>query len=544
MNRARVALVVIGGVAIVLLAFALATKDGSDTPSTSGPGQEAARAGDPSPDSPVDPERLSPLPTLAFVEEDETAWTSDDPPGILLFGRVVDEQGMPVSGGSVRVTDPEGKQLSAAIGTDSPHSPESAGVYSLPGLSPGAWRFTCKVDDYYAFESELDLDPSEARRRLDVTLERTVFLKVKVTTPDGKPLKEILKQDKDTLRVSLSAVATEAPPSSDFPPTLLRDDTRLGLGSFTDSDRLGTWSNEYVGILELREPLPAYVSLVLRHVVLQTKLVPPGSEEVEFVLSANDVFDRLSGVRGRLVDAVTGEPITKGWVEVNDRQSFGPGMVIEPDGTFFQEKLRPGLMRLIIQPPTYELLQQTITLIPGQLLDLGTLRLHKGMTIKGRVIDSEGNGVAASVTRRNLNRTRSPEETDTPVFAQAEPDGTFTFHRVGPGRYWFSAAAKGIPITVAHMTITTGMEEPLLRVPATTGKLILTTQAEPTDSLFFQILNGKDLPVTSRLIGAGSETLEYDLPPGPYSLRISRDTSLLKTIPFTIGAEPVTLTAP
>src|SRR4030095_9039914 len=104
-----------------------------------------------------------------------------------------------------------------------------------------------------------------------------------------------------------------APPRAPRPEPSLRLYQRWGIGYFFEAGNQVMGEDampaDVMGRLELDEPLPAYVSLVFRPLVLQTQSVEPGTKEVVFVLPASALEALLGGVRVRVIDEETRPPI-------------------------------------------------------------------------------------------------------------------------------------------------------------------------------------------------------------------------------------------
>jgi hypothetical protein len=134
-----------------------------------------------------------------------------------------------------------------------------------------------------------------------------------------------------------------------------------------------------------------------------------------------------------------------------------------------------------------------------------------------------------------------PQPLTTGVSTYSGVDGTFTISGVGPGRYLIHVRHPYSHVDV--VTFAAGMEELILKPPSKTGQLVLEIDVPPAEFLLFQIKNKDDVPVWA-INAWGSRSLTHRFAPGSYTLRIFEGARLLKTIPFTIGDEPVTITAP
>jgi hypothetical protein len=84
----------------------------------------------------------------------------------------------------------------------------------------------------------------------------------------------------------------------------------------------------------------------------------------------------LAGVRGRVVDAATKEPVAGAIVLIEEERSPGPPEGTTPDGRFALEAVFPGARTLVIiggQSRGFE--RKPVTLVEGQTLDVGDILL-------------------------------------------------------------------------------------------------------------------------------------------------------------------------
>lgn len=68
---------------------------------------------------------------------------------------------------------------------------------------------------------------------------------------------------------------------------------------------------EVIGRILLYRDLPLHVNLMRYQRVLETRLVSRGSESVEFVLESDSPLTKNGGIRLRVIDAKTKEPLQK-----------------------------------------------------------------------------------------------------------------------------------------------------------------------------------------------------------------------------------------
>ena len=110
--------------------------------------------------------------------------------GLILWGKVRTRDGSKLPEGSIslRCTEPKRDEWVRV----------REGSYAVVGLTPGAWKVTCKYTGYALLEHELQLEPTVPRTRLDLVLEPAILVRVKILTPDGQPLdkaRQALQED-------------------------------------------------------------------------------------------------------------------------------------------------------------------------------------------------------------------------------------------------------------------------------------------------------------------------------------------------------------
>jgi hypothetical protein len=536
----RAAYVVIGLEAVViagLVAFLLFRA----TPADAGPGvHDRGSSGHEAEDGerPIGPRPRRPSPATQatdsraaitptpYVEADDVVFSPDDPVGIMLFGKVTTADGKPPKDEvHVSIEDDEtGDWRSSQV---------KSAAYAISGLRPGAWNLVFRNRGYREIRQTLKLEATSPRQRLDLVVTPCATLKVKIVTPEGKLIQEALQAEQVEWNVSVSVVATLAPPPGDLPLIVYRGHDDYGVGQLGGSVPKG-----YSAVLELREGPPVYVSAVMRHVVLATKHVPAGAEEAEIVVPTSAVKGKLAALKLRLVDADTGAPVTKARVEANDRQSGGPEYPIDENGNVFKEGLRPGLQYFSVIATGYEYLEQFIRLEPGQVNDLGTLRLAKAVVIEGKVVDERGAPLEASISYRNLDRMEFPQSLQGPMGYRTEPDGTFKIDQAGRGRGVLIATTKE-QVTAAVPVDTTGgpVSNARIVVRAATRVALEAKFGRGEQYLLVLVDEGGTPWMSSNW--AGSWTMRLQLPPGSYTLRVHDEKTLRRSIPITVGATPL-----
>ena len=549
--RAARIVIAVQAAIIVALVIALLLVDRGGTPpadtarghamgenATSGDRDRSRDAKTRPPTRPADPDSRAGVITPRPVVEEDAAFRPEDPVGIVLYGTIARADRKPVEQEvlvSLEETETGDRRSASNSGTFS--------SYSMTGLRPGVWILRCRSTGFREVEQPVELVAGDPRRRLDLVLEAATTLKVKIVTPDGRLLSEALQAEKVGRDVEVSVVATASQPTGDLPMTEARSHRDFGVGRLAGQPPKG-----YAALLELREGPPVYVSAVLRHVVLETKLVPAGAEDVVFTISVDAVRSRLCGVKLRVVDADTGAAIANASVEISDRQTGGGGSATDNSGLFVQESLRPGLFLLTIDAPDHERVDHYVRLEPGTIADLGTYRLNRGVTIEGVVVDEAGKPVQASLSYRNLDRMDFPQPLDVGMGYGTESDGAFKIARAGRGRGMVTARAtspnrlvqpqesSAVQVNTASGSITG------LRIVLKPGTpVVLEPKMTRSERYLLTVTDDAGTAWFSRSIW-GPWPHRFQLPPGSYTVRVFDDKGPRSSTPLTVASAPVRMT--
>jgi RNA polymerase sigma-70 factor (ECF subfamily) len=371
--------------------------------------------------------------------------TPTDPVGILVFGSIVDETGTPLAyrrhgppghvSMNVRFTEEHGDDVWVAV--------NQKGSYSQAGLHAGHWSVSIWGEGFRQTSSELELAATQPIRRFDLVVHHAVLLRVKIVTPDGQPLRDALKSEAGFEPfVGPIAVASAEPPGAFLPEVLF--------GGYTEAESSLYWGwgsnigaapvpvpESCAGILEVLGDLPAYVSLVHRTLVLETKSVPAGSEEVVFTLSVDKLRTSVGRARLHVVDAMTGEAL-QAEASLGEAGGSAATQPTDKEGAVEFQNLVPGNLALQVGCPDHELLHQIVWIKPGELTDLGTVRLSSAASIEGRVVGDAGEPVSAVV---KIAEVGASNEYYLWNGWSTKTSGTFEVKDLGRKQYWIWAAA-------------------------------------------------------------------------------------------------------
>ncbi|HEX5051416.1 MAG TPA: carboxypeptidase-like regulatory domain-containing protein [Planctomycetota bacterium] len=367
------------------------------------------------------------------------------PEGTILFGLLVDEAGDPVGDGHVSLT------REGAARPIETRSSEPRGEFVVAGLLPGSLAVRVRAVGYHEGIDTIDIPAGTARLRHDIVLQQAWNLRVKIQTPEGQPLHEVLQELNKTRHalfwLEVTAVATPYPPDGDLPPTDQRNSPhgigrwRGASGPFAvrDGPKVGS---EYAGTLEFTERRPVWVSAVLRHRVLATAAVAPGQHEVALTVALGRVLQQLGTIRLRVVDGMTGVPAAGARVGFSDGQTLSGGEDrTDVEGRIEVHDLRPGLLHMTIAGRERSGLRAEVLLAPGQTLDLGDVVVMPFTTVEGRY-EHRGESSKPPAVFAWLRTASSPALRPEPIRAQVAMDGTFQLH-LPVGSYFLRATGGG-----------------------------------------------------------------------------------------------------
>lgn len=376
-----------------------------------------------------------------------------DPIGIVCYGRIEggDDRGLRECGVTM-FTNLHLLRASEARG----------GCFAVAGLGAGRTErrlYATKVR--LPFSDWIDVASSPSIQRRDFHVEPgtqvTIWL---VDAATGDAVDRIPDSVRKFFAIPRFAViASKEPPPSTVP--VIDPDwnyfAAYGAGRFQ-----WEWPDNFAkpGTLDITEPLPVFVSLTTGGRVLHTELLAAPVRELRLPVDWNAIRDLLTGVRIKLVDAESGEPLAATVVEVMET-SMGPpwsagwpSLPFDVDGGYERNGIPPGLRKLCVCVEGHESICHELELPPGRVTDLGTLALAKKRVGTGRVVDEKGQPVRVTVFRVDAARARLPVPLIRNDYLETGADGTFRFDvgaspfelRVANDRF----AATCIEIDPAH----------------------------------------------------------------------------------------------
>ncbi|HVR99794.1 MAG TPA: carboxypeptidase-like regulatory domain-containing protein, partial [Thermoanaerobaculia bacterium] len=279
------------------------------------------------------------------------------------FGKVVDESGRPVAGAAVEIRpvyDPfQGniEDLERAVSAAS----KADGSFELRPLAPGSFTLQARSPGFApAYVQGIEVPATEGRIDLGtVTLSPEAVIEGQVTDPRGAP-------------VAGAKVYADSQPPPEIGP-----DGRFRIGGLSPGTRV-----------QVSAVAKGYATTRLEG--LEVPLTAPLRIELQ----------PLGKLSGRVLDPA-GEPVAGAFVMVNDEEwpgtrGSGDAIGATDDQGRFQIDLEPGPVELSVQAEGYRRGSWR-----GEVPEKGDarpaeIRLERGATLEGRVLDAEGNPVGGA----------------------------------------------------------------------------------------------------------------------------------------------------
>ena len=165
-----------------------------------------------------------------------------------------------------------------------------------------------------------------------------------------------------------------------------------------------------------------------------------------------DVTLKAAGISGRVMNS-EGKPVSGAVVSVKSTGSQGAGEghgrggmqdQTESDGTFLIEGLDPGTYGLSVAAPGYRNAEvPTVTIANDSDVPAVDVRLEPGRTVRGRVLDANGNGIAGAMVLTAASGAPPSGRDSMP--ATTDVNGTFVITAPADGPIDLTAVAAGFP---------------------------------------------------------------------------------------------------
>jgi hypothetical protein len=163
------------------------------------------------------------------------------------------------------------------------------------------------------------------------------------------------------------------------------------------------------------------------------------------VWSADNNPQAQCTVSGRLVNAVTGEPLKKAQLTLSHTASDSSYAATTDDGgSFCLAAAEAGTYKLVIQKIGFVKTVQALALMAGQTTAGIILRIVPQGVIAGRVVDREGDPISAATVQAIQSHTTGTSRRYSIVGLATTNDlGEYRIYGLNPGRYYLGGAYRG-----------------------------------------------------------------------------------------------------
>jgi hypothetical protein len=328
---------------------------------------------------------------------------------LVLHGRVLDEEGHPLRDWAPALGLLDGRWEARELEAD------ERGRFSFTGLTEGVWRLRVDAVGYRSHVEELTLAEASSPLARELVLVRLPWLVVRVVTPDGEPLARVVRGEPGLgmLRHELVARAmlAQSPVQASRSvgqafswalaqhcansPSSACSANQAEFGSYWRGKMLGAeLGDDGIGVLVLEHEPPLFVELLRGAEVLARERVDPGSTEVRFALTSEDLRARSASLHLTARDAATRAPLS-GMATFSGPLADPLEWTLDGNGALAAEGLATGSGELRIVSAGHELLRRELTLEPGARLELGELLLQAEARLELAVEDGLGRPLAA-----------------------------------------------------------------------------------------------------------------------------------------------------
>lgn len=464
--------------------------------------------------------------------------------GALLSPALVPIRGVWYSG--VSVTDQAGARTHCGIDRDASYS------FTAPAF--GTYWLTAAAEGYRGQSVVIELTPEEPVVRADFILQDAVMLRIRLVTPEGGDVFQALRDMKAPSSAShLVPVATAENPGPRFNEVFGSLNNHFGIGHFWDyGPRVAGLPPGTMGLLVLDGDLPAWVSLVHYHTVLESQRVAPGQDEVVFVVSPESLLAGLATVQVQLLDAASGLPVDDAMVSLQGHGGYEREVSTAWGGVAVLKDRMPGLYELSVRADGFERVRLPVDALPGEVTDLGVVELARETTLQGFVFDGDGKPLAAGFTIGLVDAVDGTIRWLRDDTFESEADGSFQVRGLGLHEYVIRSdnQASINPEVSAGIEWVSGLISCDLRSGSLAAfdihmrpasKIVLQVAGGRGDGMRFRVLeeSGREL-LASRFYGPSPRSLS--LPPGKYRVMLlDASARLLSERSLELGADAVHL---
>lgn len=332
-----------------------------------------------------------------------------------IAGRVVDRAGAGIGATAVRV---EAVDTGYLIDTLRQASADDAGHFRLSGLPRAALRIVAVHDTAASEAVVVQLSGRAEITDLVITLEADLVISGVVVSPAGEPVAEA--------QLDARALPDER---GDRPPWRLRGAISAIADQAGHFELRGLRPGRYA-VAALRSEGAADEGLAAMRPMV---IVDAGTRDLAIVL------DGTGALRGRLRLGDDGAAPTAFTVKVGRAR---PAPALGGDGTFLSRGLYAGTFTVEVDGPGFvRKVIPNVVIASDRETDLGTIRLERGRTLRGRVVRDDGQPIGGATVLAGPRILAEGGRLDAPALGdvlklrqtRSADDGSFALDGVGSG---------------------------------------------------------------------------------------------------------------
>lgn len=321
--------------------------------------------------------------------------------------------------------------------------------FAWADVPAGDYELRTRGDALRSTSLPVTVPAGAARHDVDVLLEPSWLVDVLLTTPDGRLLRDALTPE---LRHRLGMLGRDGPEVialwHPIPNQMPPREPRARLLTVAQWDSAESTSGEarqrqraarYAGTLQMPERRDAHVAVMWKDAVVATSPLPAGAPEVALVVDPARIEASLATLRLTVVDSA-GAPRTGAKVAANDRDTWHQPVEVDAHGRVQLADLLPGTYSLSIQHGDDAIAPCTVTLAPGQTVDLGRIVASAPRNVTLRF---EGPSASGELTASVTSIDRLPHGALQPSTRRLSVQNGVATTALVDGRYLLRASGAG-----------------------------------------------------------------------------------------------------